>query len=812
MAKKAVIDVKILGDNRGLSQALGDSESKIGNFAANTAKIVAGAAVAAGAVVVKGAFAAIDFDAEMREVFTLLPGITDDAMSSMSGSVKKFSTDFGVLPDKVVPSLYQALSAGVPQDNVFEFLEVAQKAAKGGVAELETAVDGISSVVNAYGSDILNATEASDLMFTAVRLGKTDLDQLSSSLFNVTPTAAALGVGFGDVTAALATLTAQGVPTSVATTQMRQLFVELSKDGGKAATTFEDLAGKSFKDFVAAGGSTAEALDVMLSGAQDLGVGVNDLFGSVEAGSAALALAGSDVFVANTAAMADAAGATDAAFDMMNGGLRPLIDRLKAFGQVALIEIGERVVPHVERFIEMIRRNWPQIRTTVQATLQSFRTAWAKHGAPVFEAIVDAGGEVVDFFVRSWPTVREAIASVFDWISANRDVVIGALTGIGVTAAAIFVSWAASAAAAAAATIVAMAPIIAIGVALAAIGAAAVWAYQNVGWFRDAVDAVASFFRDTVWPIMQETWQVIRDVVGNIVGWVRENWDVIEAITTGVFNAVLDVITTVWDTIYGVVEGAIESIRGVIKIVTSALRGDWSGVWEGIKQYLSGVWSAMESIVNGTLGTLVRWFKGLPGRLLGALGDILGLMTGKGLEIVGGLKDGAVSAWLGLSSWVRDIPNKIVNAIGDLARVLFDAGKKVIGGLLDGMKDAWKGAASWVGGLGSKIVNLKGPPAYDKVMLVENGGLIIGGLLRGMQQRWGSVESFLESASDQIAMPRQMAVGAITGAALSPTAAPSPSAAVGGGDMVGNVYITAPAGVDVATLQRQHRARTGSRV
>lgn len=60
-------------------------------------------------------------------------------------------------------------------------------AAVGGVTELETAVDGITSVVNAYGDDVLSAAEASDLMFTAVKLGKTDFTQLSASLFNVIP-------------------------------------------------------------------------------------------------------------------------------------------------------------------------------------------------------------------------------------------------------------------------------------------------------------------------------------------------------------------------------------------------------------------------------------------------------------------------------------------------------------------------------------------------------------------------------------------------------------------------------------------------
>lgn len=243
-----------------------------------------GFAVAAGAAAgfaAKGSAEFAKFDTQMREVFTLLPDLTKSEMGKMTGDVKGFAKEFGVLPDKVVPALYQAISAGVPKENVFTFLETAQKAAKGGVTDLETAVDGISSVVNAYGADVIDAAKASDLMFTAVKGGKTNFEQLSQSLFNVIPTAASLGVQFGDVTAALATMTAQGTPTSVATTQLRQLFVELSKDSSKLAGTFEGIAGKSFRQFIAEGGNTQQALQLLEKHVGGLAGATSKAFGTI---------------------------------------------------------------------------------------------------------------------------------------------------------------------------------------------------------------------------------------------------------------------------------------------------------------------------------------------------------------------------------------------------------------------------------------------------------------------------------------------------------------------------------------------------
>ena len=61
------------------------------------------------------------------------------------------------------------------------FLKTAQKGAVGGVSDLETAVDGLSSVVNAFGKESIDAGRASDIMFTAVKQGKTTFAEISGN-------------------------------------------------------------------------------------------------------------------------------------------------------------------------------------------------------------------------------------------------------------------------------------------------------------------------------------------------------------------------------------------------------------------------------------------------------------------------------------------------------------------------------------------------------------------------------------------------------------------------------------------------------
>ena len=139
------IKISLVGDDSQLRRTLNGASRKVESFGKEVAKIgiTAGAAFAGVATAVGPATvtAFADFDRGMREVMTLLPGAAEGTFEDLSKQVQDFSKEFGVLPDEVIPSLYQALSAGVPQENVFDFLEVAQQAALGGVTDLETAVD-----------------------------------------------------------------------------------------------------------------------------------------------------------------------------------------------------------------------------------------------------------------------------------------------------------------------------------------------------------------------------------------------------------------------------------------------------------------------------------------------------------------------------------------------------------------------------------------------------------------------------------------------------------------------------------------------
>jgi TP901 family phage tail tape measure protein len=588
-----------------LSGAVNDTQKKISKQAKMVGAAVGAAAIGIG---IAGTMAFVDFERSMNEVFTLVPGTSQDAMDAMTNNVKKFSKEFGVLPEKIVPALYQALSAGVPQDNVFAFLETAQKAAKGGVTDLTTAVNGISSVVNAYGADTINATQASDLMFTAVKMGKTTFEEMSNALYNVTPTTAALGVKFADVTAAMSAMTAQGIPTNVATTQLRQLFVELSKEGTKTSDVFEKISGKSFKQFVAEGGNTQQALLLLEQYAGKSKIGINDLFGSVEAGSAALALTGkgTDTFSKNLDAMNNSAGATDGAFQQMNKGLGPLIDKFKAWAAVLIIEIGEKVAPVIENIV-----NW-----------------FEKHRVAAYALAGVIGGTLLA--ALGLYIIAAGIAAVETAIVAAPFILAAAAIGLVVGAFILFytkfdevMNWIKDHPAIAAIIAILFPILIPIFAIVAAIkflqanwetiwnaiktAVQFVWSYLEPVW-----NAIKTFITDTLVPVFISLGNKAVEIWNAILTAINFAWNnIIKPIWNAIYAFIVDTLIPIFQTI-GAVVGFIwsEIAEAINRVWENIIQPVWNKIWSYITEflipYLQLLWDIAQVVFNA-IGMAISW-------------------------------------------------------------------------------------------------------------------------------------------------------------------------------------------------------------
>ena len=180
----------------------------------------------------------LQFSKGIAEINSILPAnekLTEEA----TDSIREFSAQFGTDSQAQASAFYQIVSAGVSDTATqLELLEVANQAAVAGLVDITTSVDILTSSVNAYASNGLTATEASDALFAAVREGKTTFDELASSVGRVAPLAQSAGVEFSELTGTLAFLTKSGISTAEAVTGLRAIIsgiVKPSQDAQKAA-------------------------------------------------------------------------------------------------------------------------------------------------------------------------------------------------------------------------------------------------------------------------------------------------------------------------------------------------------------------------------------------------------------------------------------------------------------------------------------------------------------------------------------------------------------------------------------------------
>lgn len=355
-AGDAVLELGV--DNKGLERGLNAATGKINNAAdkwGKSMKIAGGVMIAAVAAVgVTSLKMAADFDSAMREVNTMML-LNEEEFSEFSGEVKELARTMGVDAVESAKALYQAISAGVPKDNAIEFLKIATEAAIGGVTDTETAVDGLTTVINAFKLPMSDAQKVADIMFTTVKGGKTTFEELSASMFQVAPIAAASGVSFEEVSAALATMTKQGVPTTIAVTQLRQAMVALQKPTKEMNEVIGELGYGSGQAMLEELG-LAKSLDVLRNATGGNNEMLMKMFGSVEAGAAVLALTGenAEMFAADIEAMGGAAGAATDAFDQMEKSTSRQMEKMKSQLQGMAISIGTALMPALQSFMKIL--------------------------------------------------------------------------------------------------------------------------------------------------------------------------------------------------------------------------------------------------------------------------------------------------------------------------------------------------------------------------------------------------------------------------------------------------------------------------
>jgi TP901 family phage tail tape measure protein len=213
-------------------------------------------------------------------------------------------------------------------------LEASTKGAVGGMSDLNTVGNAVTSVLNAYGMAAAEAGSLVDGFIQTQNDGKIILAEYAAQIGRLAPTANAAGVGIDELNAAIGTITAQGVPVEATFTGLNQALVAILKPTAEAQSLAKELGiefnetGLRTKGF---GGLLADVAQATGGSTTKL----TQLFGSVDALKAVLPLVSGNMekFNKNLENQKNATGVADKAFkdmgDTLQGALKQVDSAFK---------------------------------------------------------------------------------------------------------------------------------------------------------------------------------------------------------------------------------------------------------------------------------------------------------------------------------------------------------------------------------------------------------------------------------------------------------------------------------------------------
>lgn len=311
---------------------------------------------AAGAVATKFA---VDFESEMRKVTSLLGGATATEFAELNKKVLEMSRSLGIDAVGAAKAVYEAISAGIPKENVIDFVTVASKAAIAGATDTKVAVDALTTIIAAYGLKTTDAKAVSDALFQAVNVGKFQFEDLAKAIGPAANQANNLGISYQELLAATASLSLTSGGVSIAVTQIESAMRALLQRTPEMDAALAQIGFKTANAAIAALGfeGTLQELRKTAKGSTET---FNAYFGRIEGATGALGLTGK---AAETVAKhydvlkksADGVGATQTALEERNKSTARQFEALTAGLKVTAIEMGTSLLPAVNKLIVSLK-------------------------------------------------------------------------------------------------------------------------------------------------------------------------------------------------------------------------------------------------------------------------------------------------------------------------------------------------------------------------------------------------------------------------------------------------------------------------
>lgn len=731
----------------GLATSLGKVSSTLKNVGANVTAAGRKLSLFVTAPVVGLGIASVamanDFEKSMAKIEGLV-GVPADELEGMKSQVVDLASQFGYTATEAGDALFYITSAGLRGSDAMDVLAASLQGAAVGLGDVQTIADLATSAMNAYGSDVLSATDATDVLTAAVREGKLEAADLAGSMGRVLPVASAMGVRFDEVGAAFAAMSRTGTNADEAATQLKGILASLLKPSIQAEKALKKMgtSSKELREQLREEGllATLQSLQERFGGNEAAAAKV---FGNIRALSGVLDLMGSNVATTEQifGNMADTTGALGTAFEATAETGAFQMDQAISTFKNTLMELGQIIAPVVTDVVNYFK-----------GLVESFRSLSPEtQKIIVIVAAVAAAMGPLLIIIGSLISAIGALAGALSFLIANPVVL----------------------------------AIVAIVAAIAALVAGVIYAYKNFEGFRDfvnsawqsiqdvAADAV-NWFMTTAWPVMQKVWESIQEVVAYFVDWFQAYvWPILQEVFGYIqigLGYLADAYKTYWTAIlkgvevvvdwfmeyaWPVIKVVFEHIGKALPVLWNAYKTYWGFILNGVRivvdWFMTYVWPTLSrvfSMIGTALGVLWDAYKRYWTLILGIIRTVVNFITETAWPFIrdafNNMKRGAEILYDGIKAAFNLIKSAVetsINAVIGILKGIGNVVSTVVGffaSIRQGIVDKFTEAVTFVSGIPGKILAALGSVAST---LFSAGSDLIGGLIEGIKARAGQVLS-----------------------------------------------------------------------
>ena len=691
-----------------------NSGQKLGSSLAGTLKKVL-AAAGIGAALKSAIESGSGFETAVAKVATIADtGAV--SVQELNSQILNTSGSMGIAAGNIAEAAYQAISAGQDTSNAVDFAAQASKLAAAGFTTSASAVDILTTALNAYGMDAEQANHVSDVLLTTQNLGKTSVDELAGSMGRVIPLAAAYGVSVENLSSGLAIMTANGIATAEAATYTKSMLNELGDSGSKVGQILQEQTGKGFAELNAEGASLGDVLQILYDSVDGNSTEFAGLWSSVEAGTGALSLAssGADNFNSVLGKMVDSTGATESAYATMTDTFQHKTESLKTNVQNFGISVFDSISSGLGDAVGLLSGYVQTLTDSFQSG--GFSGLVSGIGDIFADLISNVGPQLLRSGVELAQDLGQGLIDSMDVIAASAVSLMQGLAG-GLRDN--------------------LPTLIQSGLSMLTDLSASF--HDNVGLMVDAAMELALNLAQGLADSLPTIIEQVPTIVSNIANTINDNAPKI--LETGI-----QIIITLIGGLIQAIPTLVSNIPRIISAIVDVIEAfNWLNLGKSIIEFLGKGIKSMVSFVRGAGNDVLTGIANAIGALPSELME-LGKNGIRGLgNAISGMAHSAVGA-------MKAVGTGLLNVLKGLPSQMLGIGKNLIKGLWNGISNMTGWILNLIGGFAKSVIGkIKGLFGIHSpsTVFAEIGGYLAEGLGNGWTEKYWAVErGLLAGVSD----------------------------------------------------------------